>query len=90
MGYSQEDVRKYLKLKSTGMISRWERGATMPSGKNLLVEVSTRSGNVLDMRNVDNGAQGALFGLVATGTNAANTKVYFNDDNDNNVQVLER
>jgi hypothetical protein len=61
-----------------------------PSGKNLLVEVSTRSGNVLDMRNVDNGAQGALFGLVATGTNAANTKVYFNDDNDNNVQVLER
>jgi len=36
MGYSQEDVRKYLKLKSTGMISRWERGATMPSGKNLL------------------------------------------------------
>jgi hypothetical protein len=32
----------------------------------------------------------ALFGIVATGASAANTKVYFNDDNDNNVQVLER
>jgi hypothetical protein len=61
-----------------------------PSGKNLLIEVSTASGKVLDVRNVDNGAQGALFGLVVTGTTMANTKVYFNDDNDNDVQVLER
>ena len=47
-------------------------------------------GHVLDVRNVDTGPAGALFGMVATGTNAANTKIYFNDDNDNNLQVLER
>jgi DNA-binding beta-propeller fold protein YncE len=61
-----------------------------PSGKNLLIEISTASGKVLDVRNVDNGPQGALFGLAVTGSTAAGTKVYFNDDNDNNVQVLER
>jgi hypothetical protein len=61
-----------------------------PSGKNLLIELSTAAGKVLDVRNVDNGAGGALFGLVATGTDFTGTKVYFNDDNDNNVQVLER
>lgn len=31
----------------------------------------------------------AIFGIVATGTSDADTKVYFNDDNANNVQVLE-
>jgi len=60
------------------------------SGKNLLIEVATASGKVLDVRNVDTGAAGALFGIVATGTKNSNTKIYFNDDNDNNVQVLER
>ncbi|MBV9719775.1 MAG: hypothetical protein JOZ77_10670 [Candidatus Eremiobacteraeota bacterium] len=60
-----------------------------PTGKNLLVELSV-SGKVLDVRNVDKGASGALFGIVATGSSNANTKIYFNDDNDNNVQVLER
>jgi len=45
---------------------------------------------VLDVRNVDTGAAGAIFGMVATGTNARNTKLYFNDDNANNLQVLER
>ncbi|HEY2476005.1 MAG TPA: hypothetical protein VGI19_14540 [Candidatus Cybelea sp.] len=59
-----------------------------PSGSNLMVEISA-SGKMLDVRNVDKGAQGALFGIVATGTKA-DTKIYFNDDNDNNVQVLER
>lgn len=59
-----------------------------PSGKNLMIEISA-AGKVLDVRNVDKGAAGALFGIVATGTNASNTKIYFNDDNDNNVQVLE-
>jgi hypothetical protein len=43
----------------------------------------------LDVRNVDTGASGTLFGIVATGTNDSNTQIYFNDDNDNNVQVLE-
>jgi hypothetical protein len=57
-----------------------------PTGKNLLIELSA-AGKVLDVRNVDNGAAGALFGLVATGT-SADAKVYFNDDNDNNVYVL--
>ena len=61
-----------------------------PDGKNLLVELSSASGKLLGVRNVDKGPAGALFGIVATGTNASDTKIYFNDDNDNNVQVLER
>ncbi len=60
-----------------------------PSGQNLLVEL-TPAGKVLDVRNVDMGAAGSLFGIVATGSSASNTKLYFNDDNDNNLQVLER
>ncbi len=60
-----------------------------PDGKNLLIEISA-AGKLFDVRNVDTGPAGALFGIVATGTKAANTKIYFNDDNDNNVQVLER
>ncbi len=59
-----------------------------PNGKNLMIELSA-SGKLLDVRNVDTGASGTLFGIVATGTNDSNTKIYFNDDNDNNVQVLE-
>jgi hypothetical protein len=50
----------------------------------------TPSGQVLDTRNVDKGASGALFGIVATGTDDSNTKIYFNDDNDNNLQALEK
>lgn len=60
-----------------------------PNGQNLMVELSP-GGHVLAVRNVDTGAAGAIFGMVATGTNAANTKLYFNDDNANNLQVLER
>ncbi|MGA8575688.1 MAG: hypothetical protein WB609_08415 [Candidatus Cybelea sp.] len=60
-----------------------------PDGKNLLIEISA-AGKLLDVRNVDKGPAGSLFGIVATGTNAADTKLYFNDDNDTNVQVLER
>jgi sugar lactone lactonase YvrE len=59
------------------------------NGKNLLIELSA-GGKLLDVRNVDKGPAGALFGIVATGTTVANTKLYFNDDHDNNVQVLER
>jgi transcriptional regulator with XRE-family HTH domain len=36
MGYSQEDIRRKLRLQSTSMISRWESGQKMPSGENLL------------------------------------------------------
>jgi len=59
-----------------------------PTGKNLLIELSA-GGKVLDVRNVDKGTAGALFGLVVTGTTISNTKVYFNDDNANEVEVLE-
>jgi hypothetical protein len=60
-----------------------------PTGKNLIVELSA-AGKVLDVRNVDKGAAGSIFGMVATGTNNSDAKVYFNDDNNNNVQVLEK
>jgi hypothetical protein len=33
--------------------------------------------------------RGALFGIVAVGTDASSTKIYFNDDNDNTVKVLK-
>jgi hypothetical protein len=60
-----------------------------PNGKNLVVEIS-KTGKLLDVLNVDKGASGSIFGMVATGTSLADTKLYFNDDNDNNLQVLER
>jgi hypothetical protein len=60
-----------------------------PDGQNLMIEINP-GGHVMDVRNVDTGPAGSLFGMVATGSNAANTKLYFNDDNDNNLQVLER
>jgi hypothetical protein len=59
-----------------------------PNGKNLLIELSS-TGKLLDVVNVDKGPAGALFGLVATGSKAKSTKVYFNDDNANNLQVLQ-
>jgi len=58
------------------------------NGKNLMVEI-TPAGKVLDVKNVDKGAAGSIFGMVATGTSAATTKLYFNDDNHNDLQVLE-
>ena len=60
-----------------------------PDGQNLMIEIN-RGGKVLGVRNVDTGAAGSLFGMVATGHSASDTKIYFNDDNDNNLQVLER
>jgi hypothetical protein len=53
------------------------------------VEISP-GGHVQAVRNVDTGAGGAIFGMVATGNSAGNTKLYFNDDNANDLQVLER
>jgi hypothetical protein len=58
-----------------------------PDGQNLLVEIGI-DGTLLDVRNVDKGPAGSLFGLVATGTGIADAKVYFNDDNAGNLQVL--
>ncbi|MGA8533879.1 MAG: hypothetical protein WB615_07205 [Candidatus Tumulicola sp.] len=59
-----------------------------PAGTNLLIEVSP-TGQILDTVNVDTGPGGALFGIAATGT-PSSTQIYFNDDNQNNVQVLEQ
>lgn len=61
-----------------------------PAGKNLILEVSTKDDKVVEIRNVDKGAAGAIFGIAVTGTSAADAKVYFNDDNANEVEVLER
>lgn len=60
-----------------------------PSGANIMVEM-TSLGKVLDTRNVDKGAAGAIFGMVATGTSVGDTKLYFNDDNSNDLRVLEK
>lgn len=35
-GYSQKKVTRLLSLKDTGTISRWERGISMPSLRNVL------------------------------------------------------
>jgi hypothetical protein len=59
-----------------------------PDGQNLMVEISP-GGQILDVKNVDQNAAGAIFGMVATGTTAATTKLYFNDDNFNGVWVLQ-
>ena len=60
-----------------------------PNGENLMVEV-TPHGKLLDVKNVDTGAAGALFGMVASGDGRGDTKLYFNDDNENTVKVLTR
>ncbi|MEO9263003.1 MAG: hypothetical protein ABI282_02850, partial [Candidatus Baltobacteraceae bacterium] len=49
-----------------------------PNGKNLMVEISTTTGHMLFVRNVDKGVGAAIFGMVATGTTDQNTKLYFN------------
>lgn len=69
---------------------------TEPAGTNSLIEIAQpkcsavpcKRGTVVYKVNVDKGQAGALFGIVATGTKAKNTVVYFNDDNANNVQAL--
>ena len=57
------------------------------TGDNLLLEI-TPQGALAGSKVADAGAAGALFGIVATGTGNADTKLYFNDDNDNTVKVL--
>ncbi len=69
---------------------------TEPAGTNSLIEIAQpkclavpcKPGTVVDQVNVDKGAAGALFGIVATGSKPGNTAVFFNDDNANNVQAL--
>jgi hypothetical protein len=59
-----------------------------PSGTNLIVEITPR-GHVVATKNVDTGPAGAIFGMVATGSDD-DVKLYFNDDNDNTLRVLTR
>jgi len=60
-----------------------------PAGKNLMVEIAP-SGHVLNVKNVDTGAAGAIFGMVASGHDISDLKLYFNDDNANAVEVLSK
>ncbi|HMD01364.1 MAG TPA: hypothetical protein VKG44_00235 [Candidatus Baltobacteraceae bacterium] len=60
-----------------------------PNGQNLMVELGP-NGRLLDVVNVDTGAAGAIFGMVATGSFDFDTKLYFNDDNANALEVLTR
>lgn len=60
-----------------------------PNGTNLMVEI-TAGGRVVATRNVDTGAAGALFGMVANKRDRDDVKLYFNDDNDNTVKLLSR
>jgi hypothetical protein len=59
------------------------------NGRNVMVEMTPR-GEILATRNVDKTAAGALFGMVSTGHNAQDVRIYFNDDNHNDLRVLER
>jgi hypothetical protein len=70
------------------------------AGTNLLIEISPTQGVIAKM-NVDSGAGGAIFGIVAVpttittmgGYNTTNTKsnlIYFNDDNSNSVVQLSQ
>ncbi|MEO7040104.1 MAG: hypothetical protein ABI186_08770 [Candidatus Elarobacter sp.] len=60
-----------------------------PNGTNLMVEI-TAGGRVVATRNVDTGAAGALFGMVANRRDRDDVRLYFNDDNDNTVKLLSR
>ncbi|MDB5028544.1 MAG: SMP-30/Gluconolaconase/LRE-like region, partial [Candidatus Eremiobacteraeota bacterium] len=57
------------------------------TGDNNLFEI-TPQGQIVGTKLADSGPAGALFGIVATGTSNADTKVYYNDDNDSTVKVL--
>ena len=61
-----------------------------PNGQNLMIEIAPHAKHVLNVKNVDTGAAGALFGMVASGTKTENTQLFFNDDNDNTVKVLSQ
>jgi hypothetical protein len=58
------------------------------AGGNTLVEL-TPTGTVLDTEVVDTSKTQGIYGIVATGTNDTNTRIFFSDVNGNNVQELE-
>ncbi|MDQ6929198.1 MAG: hypothetical protein M3126_00850 [Candidatus Eremiobacteraeota bacterium] len=57
-----------------------------PNGKNIMVEIDSH-GRLLGTKNVDTGASGAIFGMVAAPGHERS--LYFNDDNENAVKVLK-
>jgi hypothetical protein len=59
------------------------------NGQNALFELSP-TGSTLDSKTVDTGNAGAIGGLTAIGTTAANTELFFTDKNQNNIQALEK
>jgi len=60
-----------------------------PNGENFMVEITPR-GRIAFVRNVDTGASGSIFGMVSSGHDTGDVKLYFGDDNDNAVIVLTR
>ncbi len=58
-------------------------------GKNILVEIAS-DGTMLAYKNVIKGNAGALFGIASTGATDATTQIFFNNDNNNTVEVLEK
>jgi hypothetical protein len=74
-------------LLSNGFVAIGNTGN--PNGENLIVEI-TPHGKVADVKNVDTGAAGAIFGMTATAGNEGPFKLYFNDDNTNTVVELSR
>ena len=61
-----------------------------PAGSNIMVEISPSRDKVVATKNVDTGAAGALFGMVATGTSDDDVQLFYNDDNTNSLNVLRR
>lgn len=58
-------------------------------GPNMLVEIAS-NGKLLATKTLGKGAGGAIGGLASSGASDATTKIYFNNDNANNVQVLSK
>jgi len=59
------------------------------TGNNVLYEF-TPAGKIVGSKVLDTGVAGALFGIAASGTSPATTRIYFNDDNSNTVKVLSQ
>jgi hypothetical protein len=59
------------------------------TNQNLLFEVSPTAG-IVGSKQLDPGAPGALFGIAAEPDGKGNQVIYFNDDNDNTVEVLSK
>ena len=57
------------------------------TGDHVLVQIS-KAGKAVAAQSLDTGPVGALFSIVATGADAGNTRIYFNNDTDTTVSVL--